>query len=171
MKKLILSTLSAFVITVAAGLTAGPSQAAPTFNGLQGMPPINNIENAQFFWRGRSYCWYWNGWRGPGWYWCGYAFRRGLGWGGGHGFRGWVVPGRPIVRPGRPGMRPPIHRPGIRPPIGRPPIARPPGGRPPGGIRPPGGGRPPGGMRPPGGGRPPGGVMPGGGGRPPGLVR
>lgn len=38
---------------------------------------------------GRQYCWYASAWRGPGWYWCGYAWRDGLGWGGPRGWRGW----------------------------------------------------------------------------------
>lgn len=43
---------------------------------------------------GRRYCWYDDGWQGPGWYWCGYAWRRGYGWGGGYGFHGWLWHGR-----------------------------------------------------------------------------
>jgi len=42
-----------------------------------------------FVFEGHSYCWYDDGWRGPGWYRCGYEFRRGLGWGGPRGWRGW----------------------------------------------------------------------------------
>ncbi len=47
------------------------------------------FEQAQFFWGGQNYCWYYNGWRGPGYYWCGYAWRRGYGWGGPVGWNGW----------------------------------------------------------------------------------
>src|ERR1700678_2805685 len=47
------------------------------------------VEKAQFFFGGRNYCWYDDGWRGPGFYWCGYAYRNRLGWGGGGGWRGW----------------------------------------------------------------------------------
>jgi hypothetical protein len=47
---------------------------------------------AQFFHLGKPYCWYQYGWAGPGWYWCGYGTRIGLGWGGVHGWNGWVVP-------------------------------------------------------------------------------
>src|SRR6201994_4303429 len=40
---------------------------------------------AQFYiWGGRHFCWYDSAWNGPGWYWCGYGWRRGFGWGGGH---------------------------------------------------------------------------------------
>ncbi len=52
------------------------------------------VEPAQYAWGGRPYCWYFEGWRGPGWYRCGNPWRRGHGWGGGHGWRGWDVPGR-----------------------------------------------------------------------------
>jgi hypothetical protein len=49
----------------------------------------SQVQNAQFVFGGRSYCWYGDGWQGPGFYWCGYAFRTGLGWGGGAGWHGW----------------------------------------------------------------------------------
>jgi hypothetical protein len=38
---------------------------------------------------GRRYCFYFDGWHGPGWYRCGFAFRRGLGWGGVYGWNDW----------------------------------------------------------------------------------
>jgi len=48
------------------------------------------FEKTQFWlWGGRNYCWYDFGWHGPGFYWCGYANRRGYGWGGPVGWRGW----------------------------------------------------------------------------------
>src|ERR1700677_4238911 len=47
------------------------------------------VEKAQFVFGGRQYCWYDDGWQGPGWYWCGYAYRTGFGWGGGFGWHGW----------------------------------------------------------------------------------
>jgi hypothetical protein len=46
-------------------------------------------EQAQFLWGGRRFCWYDDGWQGPGWYWCGYAYRAGFGWGGPVGWNGW----------------------------------------------------------------------------------
>ncbi len=55
--------------------------------------PIAPVENVQFFFGGRNYCWYNSGWRGPGYYWCGYAWRRGYGWGGGVGWNGWGMRG------------------------------------------------------------------------------
>src|SRR6202521_308138 len=50
---------------------------------------LNMIENAQYVLEGRQHCWYDRGWHGPGWYWCGYAYRRNLGWGGEAGWNGW----------------------------------------------------------------------------------
>lgn len=47
------------------------------------------LEKAQFIYNGRNYCWYEDGWRGPGWYWCGQAHREGVGWGGAYGWNGW----------------------------------------------------------------------------------
>jgi hypothetical protein len=47
------------------------------------------LQDAQFIFGGRNFCWYDSGWQGPGFYWCGYAERRGLGWGGGAGWHGW----------------------------------------------------------------------------------
>ena len=111
---------------------------------------LSAVETVQFFWGGHRYCWYPNGWRGPGWYRCGFRWRRGFGWGGPAGWHGWRRPGvhRPVARP------PSINRPGHnRPGVNRPGNNRPGGGR-------PGGGRP-------GGGRPGGGGPGGGGGRGP----
>ena len=41
------------------------------------------------FYHGQHYCWYDAGWRGAGWYVCGFGWRTGLGWGGGYGWHGW----------------------------------------------------------------------------------
>ena len=38
---------------------------------------------------GRPYCFYFDGWHGAGWYRCGFAHRRNLGWGGVYGWQGW----------------------------------------------------------------------------------
>jgi len=111
---------------------------------------LTAVETVQFFWGGHRYCWYPTGWRGPGWYRCGFRWRRGSGWGGPAGWHGWRRPG--VNRPG-------INRPGPnRPGVNRPGANRPGGG---GGGGPGGGGRPGGG-----GGGPGGGGRPGGGGGP-----
>lgn len=112
------------------------------------------LQEAQFVFGGRRYCWYWDGWRGSGWYWCGYAFHRGLGWGGPRGWHGWHVGPRPRPRPPHVGQRPrprPPHvgqRPGSRPPN----VAQRPGSRPPNVGQRPGAGRPGSMGRPSGGG-------------------
>ncbi len=38
---------------------------------------------------GQKYCWYDDGWQGPGWYLCGFNQSYGSGWGGGEGWRGY----------------------------------------------------------------------------------
>ena len=50
---------------------------------------LKMTENVQFFWRGHNYCWYDDGWNGPGWYWCDMYLQRGIGWGGGYGWHNW----------------------------------------------------------------------------------
>jgi hypothetical protein len=48
-----------------------------------------NLQTIQYFWGGRQWCWYFDGWHGPGYYWCGYRWRRGFGWGGPAGWNHW----------------------------------------------------------------------------------
>ena len=75
------------------GLSAGRAEAAPI--GAPGgmrtaLNALSITEKAQVYvYLGRTYCWYDSGWNGPGWYWCGYAWRQGLGWGGAYGWHGW----------------------------------------------------------------------------------
>ena len=57
-------------------------------------------ETVQYRWRGHRYCWYSRGWRGPGWYRCGFNWRRGVGWGGPAGWHGWRRPGGPSAGAG-----------------------------------------------------------------------
>lgn len=109
MRKWIYST--AVVLAAFCSLSTGSANALPADR----LAVPSAVEQTQFIFGGRNYCWYNAGWHGPGFYWCGYAMRRGYGWGGGAGWRGWNHgAGRPHVgRPGRPGMRP--GRPGGRP--------------------------------------------------------
>lgn len=51
--------------------------------------PSARLLKAQWRYGGRSYCFYRYGWRGPGYYWCGYDRREGVGWGGEVGWNGW----------------------------------------------------------------------------------
>ncbi|MCP1998207.1 hypothetical protein [Nitrobacter winogradskyi] len=83
MKKIILATS----LMLGAALLSTPSMAVPAAPGA--IPSPTAIQPVQFFYGGRNYCWYNMGWRGPGFYWCGFASRRGMGWGGGAGWRGW----------------------------------------------------------------------------------
>ena len=84
---------------LAMGATAGTASAAPGI-GIDAMKDLGTlaspVEKAQsvFWFGGRRYCFYWDGWQGPGWYWCGYAWRRGYGWGGAPGWHGWKHPHR-----------------------------------------------------------------------------
>lgn len=66
--------------------------AAPLVQQAQIVFPIPGVPvgiGLPFFFGGHDHCWYDDGWRGPGWYWCGYGYRRGLGWGGPEGYNGW----------------------------------------------------------------------------------
>jgi hypothetical protein len=87
---------------VAAAGTLLPSRAdAMTSGSAAGIglaiDALNVVDTVQFVYGGRRHCWYATGWKGPGWYWCGYANRVGFGWGGGPGYRGWAYPGGPAV--------------------------------------------------------------------------
>jgi hypothetical protein len=82
--------LAMAAIAVAASAFAVKADAMPIGSGLgHAADQLGAIEQAQYFYGGRNYCWYDDGWRGEGFYWCGYNLRQGLGWGGGVGFRGW----------------------------------------------------------------------------------
>jgi hypothetical protein len=125
------------------------------FAPASNMKRVAPVEEALFIHRGVAYCWYPNGWRGPGFYQCGWAWRSGRGWGGGWGWNGWGGGwssgwnGRGWHR----GMRPPHPRPVNRPGANRPGNNRPnnrPGNNRPGGNR--RGGNRPGNSRPSGGG-------------------
>jgi hypothetical protein len=109
MRKFVLSAALAAIVG-AGSLIAGAAEAAPA--GPRSMPGFNLVEKTQFVFGGRNYCFYTNGWRGPGWYWCGYASRRGHGWGGPSGWHGWRhggYRGGHHVSP-RHGHRGPSHR-------------------------------------------------------------
>ena len=69
-----------------------PAMAGVAPAGAIPSAPPNGLEEAQYRWRGRSYCFYFDGWNGPGWYRCGWRHRRGMGWGGPTGWRGWDAP-------------------------------------------------------------------------------
>jgi hypothetical protein len=95
------------VIMVAAlgagAMMTSAAQAAPAGGLDNAASGLGLVEQTQFIIGGRNYCWYDGGWHGPGWYWCGYAYRSGYGWGGPVGFHGWAHGGRGRFRGGRRG--------------------------------------------------------------------
>ena len=54
---------------------------------------LSIIEKVQHYLGDTKYCSYRDGWKGPGWYVCGYNDRPGRGWGGPFGWQGWRVGG------------------------------------------------------------------------------
>ncbi|MEJ0092510.1 MAG: hypothetical protein WDN46_03500 [Methylocella sp.] len=90
MRRLISITAAVAFMAAEAATGGAMAAAAAPVASLEGLAHNElPLEQAQFAFGGRNYCWYGNGWQGPGWYWCGFAFRRGLGWGGPQGWRGW----------------------------------------------------------------------------------
>jgi hypothetical protein len=97
MKKLpktVLAAVAAIGLASAAGAagaaTIGSDQdGARLITGVYSSGDQVQLVQAQWAWQGRQYCWYPNGWRGPGYYQCGFAMRRGFGWGGPAGWNGW----------------------------------------------------------------------------------
>ena len=99
MRKLTMS--AAFVAAALSAGTLATTQAdAATFataSGLGGAAAAVDVTTTvQYVYGGRRHCWYADGWKGPGWYWCGYRHRRGLGWGGPVGWNSWTY-GAPVV--------------------------------------------------------------------------
>ena len=78
------------VALIAAAATLGSAaQATPVASVNDAAAQLNTVEHAQYYYGGRRYCFYPDGWNGPGWYRCGYHLRRGYGWGGVEGWHGW----------------------------------------------------------------------------------
>src|ERR1044071_7935994 len=90
----------ALAAVAALAITIGKADAMPLNAGLgQTADTLSAVEKSQFVYLGQDYCWYPDGWHGPGFYWCGYAWRRGFGWGGPIGWRGWHPHGGVVVGP------------------------------------------------------------------------
>jgi hypothetical protein len=96
----------ASILALAAGTTlllASPAPAAIADGALAGRTSlIDNalIDKVQYEYGGQNYCYYETGWKGPGWYYCGYAQRTGYGWGGAYGWRGWSYAGARVAHRG-----------------------------------------------------------------------
>ena len=92
MRRFVVAITAATALVAGGAMIGGSAGAAP-----MGAPEavraaadtLNMIEDVQYVWLGHNYCWYDDGWNGPGWYWCGYGPRVGLGWGGGFGWHSW----------------------------------------------------------------------------------
>jgi len=77
------------VVLVAASLSS--ASAGPLLSqNVIGDPGASGSGEIHHSWNGRTYCWSESGWKGAGWYRCGFAARRGLGWGGPAGWHGWT---------------------------------------------------------------------------------
>jgi hypothetical protein len=89
MRSLVIGTAAIVAIAAAGVGLSARSEAAPLGGLKAAATDIAAIEKTQFVFEGRRHCWYPDGWHGPGWYWCGYHHRVGLGWGGPEGWNGW----------------------------------------------------------------------------------
>jgi hypothetical protein len=95
MKRLVGSAIAAGTALAIGALVTATAQAMPASQLSPNAVNLNSIEKTQLFiFGGRHYCFYIDGWHGPGWYWCGYRWRHGFGWGGPEGWRGWYRGGR-----------------------------------------------------------------------------
>jgi hypothetical protein len=92
MEKFRFIIVAASALTIGGALAIGTAQAAVQ-GGADAIRAASEngalAEQVQFRFGGYDYCWADDGWRGPGWYWCGYAYRRGFGWGGPIGWNSW----------------------------------------------------------------------------------
>jgi hypothetical protein len=87
-------------------LGAPSSAAASVGDATKALDPV---QKAQYFWDGYEYCWYDDGWNGPGWYVCNYGpWISGLWWGGPFGWHHWRSHG-PVFRGGHAFRSPAFH--------------------------------------------------------------
>jgi hypothetical protein len=92
MEKFRFISAAASALALGGVLTIGTAQAGVPggADAIRAAADIGAVtEQVQFRSGGYDYCWYDDGWRGPGWYWCGYAYRSGFGWGGPVGWNNW----------------------------------------------------------------------------------
>ncbi len=86
--------MRSLALAVAAGAVLAATHAnAASFpvNRMSGADTglIDRVAVRVYVHEGHRYCFYFNGWHGPGWYRCGFAYRRGFGWGGVYGWNDW----------------------------------------------------------------------------------
>jgi len=84
-------TFGTAVAVVLAAASLSPAAAGPLLSQsvTDGSAAVTDSREVRHSWNGRPYCWSESGWKGAGWYRCGFAARRGLGWGGPAGWHGW----------------------------------------------------------------------------------
>jgi hypothetical protein len=63
----LVGALAATAAVVVSGNAGAASMSAPVAMRTAA-DSLNMTENVQFFWSGHDYCWYDDGWNGPGWY-------------------------------------------------------------------------------------------------------
>src|ERR1041385_1770189 len=90
MRKTLL-TIAAAIGLITTGSATHQASGMPLNNGVSSAADeVAVVEKTQvYFYGGRRWCWYDDGWNGPGYYWCGQYLVPGLGWGGGLGWHGW----------------------------------------------------------------------------------
>jgi len=96
-----MATALGLATLVVSGAQGAPGSASSQLSGAA--KQLGLVEKTQFFIGDQEYCWYDDAWNGPGWYWCGYATRPGLGWGGRLGWHHWDrhhPPHHPVHGPG-----------------------------------------------------------------------
>src|SRR5512141_3365881 len=81
----------AAALALAMSANSGNAMSINLGAGLKPALDANDLvqKTAVFIVEGNRYCFYFNGWHGPGWYRCGFAWRRNLGWGGEYGWQSW----------------------------------------------------------------------------------
>jgi hypothetical protein len=105
MRKLLLAVGLVGAVAASAALLPGRADAMTSGSTARidaAVDSLNVVDTVQFVYGGRRHCWYADGWKGPGWYWCGYRTRVGFGWAGPAGWRGWAAPGAVVVAPAAP---------------------------------------------------------------------
>ena len=89
MRKLLFVGAAAAALAMSAG--SGNAMSVNIGAGLK--PALDATDTIQkvavFIIEGNRYCFYFDGWHGPGWYRCGFSWRRNLGWGGEYGWQSW----------------------------------------------------------------------------------
>jgi hypothetical protein len=89
MRRFNLSLMIGGTLVAGAFALTTPAEAQYGVDVLGGAAAVAGAIAGGYFWGGHQYCWYPDGWNGPGWYWCGEYSEPGVGWGGGEGWHGW----------------------------------------------------------------------------------